>query len=42
MFLESLEEVLDELAKKYNLKIIYDSAHAFGSEFKGNSVLELW
>jgi len=32
-------EVLDEIAKKYNLKIIYDSAHAFGSEVNGNSVL---
>jgi len=29
---------LDRLAKKHNLKLIFDSAHAFGSMFKGKKV----
>jgi len=32
-------EKIDEIAKKYNLKVIYDAAHAFGVNYKGNSVL---
>src|SRR3989344_1959048 len=32
-------EELAELARKYNLKLIYDSAHAFGIEYKGKSIL---
>ena len=32
-------EKIDEIAKKYNLKVIYDAAHAFGVKYKGNSVL---
>ncbi len=32
-------EELEEIAEKYNLKIIYDAAHAFGVEYKGRSVL---
>ncbi|OGE33586.1 hypothetical protein A3D83_01285 [Candidatus Daviesbacteria bacterium RIFCSPHIGHO2_02_FULL_41_10] len=30
---------IEKIAKKFNLKIIYDSAHAFGVEFKGSTVL---
>lgn len=29
---------IDKLAKKYNLKVIYDAAHAFGVEVNGESV----
>jgi len=32
-------EGFEKLAKKYNLKIIYDAAHAFGVEKNGNSIL---
>jgi dTDP-4-amino-4,6-dideoxygalactose transaminase len=32
-------EAIEAIAKKHNLKIIYDAAHAFGSEFKGKSIL---
>ncbi|MEK6263539.1 MAG: DegT/DnrJ/EryC1/StrS family aminotransferase [Clostridium sp.] len=32
-------EKIDEIANKYNLKVIYDAAHAFGVKYKGNSVL---
>lgn len=32
-------EKIDEIAKKYNLKVIYDAAHAFGVEYKNNSIL---
>ena len=32
-------EKLDKIAKRNNLKIIYDAAHAFGVKYKGNSVL---
>ncbi|MDD3944806.1 MAG: DegT/DnrJ/EryC1/StrS family aminotransferase [Bacteroidales bacterium] len=30
---------IDAIAKKYNLKVIYDAAHAFGVEVAGTSVL---
>ena len=30
---------IDKIAKKYNLKVIYDAAHAFGVEKKGKSIL---
>ena len=30
---------IEKIAKKYNLKVIYDGAHAFGSKFKGKSLL---
>ena len=33
-------ERIDSIAKKYNLKVIYDAAHAFGVTYKGRSVLE--
>lgn len=32
-------EALSKLAKKYNLKLIYDAAHAFGVEYGGKSIL---
>lgn len=32
-------EVIEQIAKKHNLKVIYDAAHAFGVEYKGKSVL---
>ncbi|WP_242133220.1 DegT/DnrJ/EryC1/StrS family aminotransferase [Aestuariivivens marinum] len=31
-------EVIDTIAKKYNLKVIYDGAHAFGVSYKGQSI----
>jgi len=32
-------EKIKAIAGKYNLKVIYDGAHAFGSEYKGKSLL---
>lgn len=32
-------EKIEEIAKKHNLKVIYDGAHAFGSVYKGASLL---
>jgi dTDP-4-amino-4,6-dideoxygalactose transaminase len=32
-------EAIDAIAKKHNLKVIYDAAHAFGVEYKGKSLL---
>lgn len=32
-------EKIDEIAKKYNLKVIYDGAHCFGSKYKNKSLL---
>ena len=31
---------IEAIANKYNLKVIYDAAHAFGVTYKGKSVLE--
>ena len=31
-------EAIDAIAKKYNLKVIYDAAHAFGETYKGIGV----
>lgn len=31
-------EAIDKIAKKYNLKVIYDAAHCFGVEYKGESI----
>lgn len=31
-------EKIEEIAKKYNLKVIYDAAHTFGEKYKGISV----
>lgn len=33
-------EAIEAIAKKHNLKVIYDAAHAIGSTYKGRSVLE--
>ncbi|MEQ1554448.1 MAG: DegT/DnrJ/EryC1/StrS family aminotransferase [Ferruginibacter sp.] len=33
-------ETIEAIAKKYNLKVIYDAAHAFGSTYKGKSLLQ--
>ena len=33
-------DCIEDIAKKYNLKIIYDAAHAFGVKYKGKSVME--
>ena len=32
-------EKIDTLAKKHNLKVVYDAAHAFGVQYKGESLL---
>lgn len=32
-------EAIEALANKYNLKVIYDAAHAFGCTYKGKSLL---
>lgn len=31
-------EVIDSIAKRHNLKVIYDGAHAFGVSYKGQSI----
>ena len=31
-------EVIQEIADKYNLKVIYDAAHAFGVQYKGKGI----
>lgn len=31
-------EAIDDIAKKHNIKVIYDAAHCFGVEYKGNSI----
>lgn len=31
-------EAIDKIAKKHNLKVIYDAAHAFGVEYKGQGI----
>ncbi len=33
-------EAIDKIAKKHNLKVIYDAAHAFGVEINGKSIFE--
>lgn len=33
-------DAIDSIAKKHNLKVIYDGAHAIGSTYKGKSLLE--
>ena len=32
-------EAIEKIAKKHNLKVIYDAAHAFGVTYKGKSIL---
>ena len=31
-------EAIEEIARKHNLKVIYDAAHAFGVEYKGRGI----
>lgn len=31
-------EAIDRIAKKYNLKVVYDAAHCFGVTYKGKSI----
>lgn len=31
---------IERIAKKYNLKVIYDAAHCFGVQYKGKSIFE--
>lgn len=33
-------EEIERIAKKHNLKVIYDAAHCFGVKFKGKSIFE--
>lgn len=33
-------EAIDKIAKKHNLKVIYDAAHAFGVQVNGKSIFE--
>ncbi len=33
-------DTIDEVARKHNLKVIYDGAHAFGVKYKGKSLLD--
>lgn len=33
-------DAIDAIAKKHNLKVIYDGAHAFGVTYKGRSIFE--
>ena len=33
-------EAIDKIAKKYNLKVVYDAAHCFGVSFKGKSIFD--
>lgn len=33
-------EKIEEIAKKHNLKVIYDGAHCFGCKYKGRSLLD--
>ncbi|MEQ8909256.1 MAG: DegT/DnrJ/EryC1/StrS family aminotransferase [Vicingaceae bacterium] len=33
-------EAIDIIAKKHDLKVIYDAAHCFGTQYKGKSVFE--
>ena len=33
-------EAIDAIAKRHNLKVIYDAAHTFGVTYKGKSILE--
>ena len=33
-------EAIEKIAKKHNLKVIYDAAHCFGVKYKGKSIFE--
>src|SRR5690606_25741436 len=33
-------DAIEAIAQKYNLKVIYDAAHCFGTKYKGKSIFE--
>ena len=33
-------DIIEKIAKKHNLKVIFDAAHAFGVKYKGKSIFE--
>ncbi|SMG15140.1 dTDP-4-amino-4,6-dideoxygalactose transaminase [Marivirga sericea] len=33
-------DAIDEIAKRHNLKVIYDAAHCFGTKYRGRSIFE--
>ena len=33
-------DIIETIAKKYNLKIVYDGAHCFGTKYKGKSIFD--
>lgn len=33
-------ESIDSIAKKHNLKVIYDASHCFGTQYRGKSILD--
>ena len=33
-------EAIEQIAKKHNLKVIYDAAHCFGTQYKGESIFK--
>jgi dTDP-4-amino-4,6-dideoxygalactose transaminase len=33
-------EAIDKIARKYDLKVIYDAAHCFGTKYKGESIFK--
>src|SRR5690554_2054445 len=33
-------DVIERIAKKHDLKVIYDAAHCFGTQYKGKSIFE--
>jgi dTDP-4-amino-4,6-dideoxygalactose transaminase len=33
-------EKIEKIARKYNLKVIYDAAHCFGTKYKGESIFK--
>src|SRR3546814_9488627 len=33
-------DLIQKIASKYNIKVIYDAAHAFGVEYDGQSIFE--
>ena len=38
LWMESVKMVKDKIAKKHNLKVIYDAAHAFSTEINGKGI----
>jgi len=33
-------DLIEKIAKKHNIKVVYDAAHAFGIDYKGKSIFE--